>query len=155
MLFGCNRIGKDFLKTALKNKLNISIIDHDPEIIKEMESSNIPSIYGDASDNDFLDTLNIENTKMIISTIPDFETNQFLVSKIIEKNKDAITVVLSHNTEEAISLYESGATYVLTPHFLGGKYTSMLISKHGFNFKKYILEKEKHIKDLKNTHNSF
>ena len=85
---------------------------------------------------------------MVISSIPDFETNQFVVSKIRSESKETVVMMISHDIEEAIGLYEAGASYVITPHFLGGKYASMLISKYGFDVKKFITEKEKHIKEL-------
>jgi len=46
-----------------------------------------------------------------------------------EVNKKAIIIVVSHHLEDAIKFYEAGATYVITPHFLGGLHTSNLIEK--------------------------
>ena len=148
ILFGCNRMGGDFLELFGELGKKFLVIDFDPEKIKELEGAKITCRYGDADDNEFLEELNLGKTKMVISTIPDFETNQFLIGKIKAENSEVVVIVISHDVEEAIGLYESGATYVITPHFLGGKYASMLISKFGFDLSKFVSEKEKHIKDL-------
>jgi hypothetical protein len=148
ILFGCNRMGGDFLELFGELGKKFLVIDFDPEKIKELEEAKITCRYGDADDNEFLEELNLGKTKMVISTIPDFETNQFLIGKIKAENPEVVVIVISHDVEEAIGLYESGATYVITPHFLGGKYASMLISKFGFDLSKFVSEKEKHIKDL-------
>lgn len=148
ILFGCNRIGSDFLDIFKEMGHKFLVIDYDPEKIQELEALQINCRYGDADDNEFLEELCLDKTKMVISTIPDFETNDFLIGKVRGENEQAVVIVISHDVDEAIGLYESGATYVITPHFLGGKYASMLISKYGFDVSKFMIEKEKHIKDL-------
>ena len=85
---------------------------------------------------------------MVISTIPDYDTNAVLIKKIRETNKDAIIIVVSHNIDQAIDLYEIGATYVITPHLLGGHHASMMIEEYGFDMKKFLKEKLNHIEDL-------
>ena len=86
---------------------------------------------------------------MMYSTIPDFDTNLFLINHIRESNKKAIIIVVSHQIDEAMELYDNGATYVLMPHFLGGHHASTLIEKHGLSFNKFLKEKVTHIEHLK------
>jgi len=149
ILFGCNRIGYNFLKTFKKIGKKFLVIDYNPELISELTKKKINCRYGDIDDNEFLDELNLNKIKMAVSTIPNFETNLLLISKIRQTNKKAIIMVVSHNIEEANILYDKGATYVVMPHFLGADYSSMMISKHGLNTKKFLKEKKKHIKQLK------
>ncbi len=148
ILLGCNRVGYDFFETFKDLGNEFLVIDYDPEVIKRLTELGINCRYGDADDNEFLDELNLPKAKMVISSIPDFETNQFIVAKIRETSKDTVIMMISHEVDEAIDLYDAGATYVITPHFLGGKYASMLIAKYGFDVKKFVTEKEKHIKEL-------
>jgi len=86
---------------------------------------------------------------MIVSTIPEFETNLLLTKKIRQINKEAIIIVVSHQIGEADKLYEAGATYVIMPHFLGGSYASMMINKNGLNIDNYLQERKEHLKYLK------
>ena len=148
ILFGFNRVGHD-LATDFKDLGDkFLVVDFDPETIKKLTELGINCRYGDADDNEFLEELNFDKVKMVVSTISDFDTNEFLVGKVRLANEKAVIIVLSQEAEEAIDLYEIGATYVITPHFLGGKFASMLISKYGFDISKFVLEKEKHLRDL-------
>ncbi|MBU2639101.1 MAG: cation:proton antiporter [Nanoarchaeota archaeon] len=149
ILFGYNRIGYDFLQSFRKLKKEFLVVDYNPDVIEMLTSKKINCIYGDAGDGEFLSSLGLKSIKMTISTIPDFETNLLLIEKIRRVNKNAIIMVVSHHLDEADVLYKEGATYVILPHFLGGKYASMLINKHGLNFKKFLTERDKHIKHLK------
>ena len=93
--------------------------------------------------------LDLKNVKMVISTVPDFETNIVLLKKVRRVNKKAIIILVSHQIDEARVLYDDGATYVLMPHFLGGHYASKMIMKHGLNKGKFMVERRKHITHLK------
>ncbi|MEI6498644.1 MAG: cation:proton antiporter [bacterium] len=148
ILFGCNRIGRDFLNYFRELEKSFLIVDINPEVIEKLQTLNFNCRYGDADDDEFLKEIDLNKVKMVISTIPDYDTNEFLISRITQTTKNAIIIVISHNIDDAIGLYEAGATYVITPHFLGGHYTSMMISKYGFDIEKFIEEKEKHILDL-------
>ncbi|PIN89535.1 sodium:proton exchanger [Candidatus Pacearchaeota archaeon CG10_big_fil_rev_8_21_14_0_10_32_14] len=149
ILFGYNRIGFGILQTLQKIKKSYVVVDFNPDTVQNLTKVRIPSIYGDAFDSDFLDDLPLSEVKIAVSTIPEFETNLLLIEKIRTINKNAIVILRAHSVKEALELYERGASYVLTPHFLGGEYISQLINNAGTNVKQYSSEKEKHIKTLK------
>jgi len=149
VLFGYNRIGYDLLKSFKKLKKKVLVVDYNPEAITELSKGGIECRYGDVDDEEFLSELNLIKTKMIVSTVPEFETNLLLIDIIRQINKDAIIMVVSHDIEEANTLYDKGATYVIMPHFLGGSHASMMINKHGLNLNEFLDEKKKHLKQLK------
>ena len=148
LLLGYNRIGYSLLESFKKIKSNVLVIDHNPEVIKELEDKKINCIYGDVSDLEFLDELNYSNVKMVVSTVPDLEISIDLVEKINSINKKIIVIVTAHQIEDALKLYEEGATYVILPHFLGGEHVSHLISKFKFNYDKFFTEKINHINEI-------
>ena len=125
------------------------IVDYDPEVIARLSKEKIDCRYGDADDIEFLNQLNLKEIKMSVSTIPDFETNSLLLKTIKRVNKKAIILVVSHQIEEAKNLYALGASYVIMPHFLGGRYASLMISKHGLNMRKFLDEGKKHVQHLR------
>jgi voltage-gated potassium channel Kch len=108
----------------------------------------IPSLYGDVDDEVLLKDLPWEDVKMAISTIPDLETNMLLVETVKQSNPKTIIIMRAHTIEAALQLYQQGADYVLTPHFLGGDYLANMIGKFRINEDNYKEEKQKHIKDL-------
>lgn len=149
ILFGYNRIGYDIMDTFKKIKQKFLVVDYDPDTIEKLSKSGINCMYGDMDDQELLDGLDLKGVKMVISTIPEFETNLILLKKIRRINKRAIIIVVSHQIDEAHIFYKNGATYVLMPHFLGGHYASKMIIKHGFNKSKFLSERRKHIIHLK------
>ncbi len=149
ILFGCDNIGYDLLDSLKKIKKKFLVVDYNPEIIIDLAKERIDCRYGDASDSELLDKLNFSKAKMVISTIPNFDTNCLLIHKIRESNKKTIIIVVSHRIDRAIELYDKGATYIIMPHFLGGEHASKILSKHGLDINRFLKEKEKHIKYLK------
>ncbi len=148
ILFGCHRVGSDFLPSLEKSKKSFLVVDFDPAIIRHLAACGIPNRYGDAEDNEFLDSLNLKKTELVISTLPDFEANMFIVNKVRKANPNAMLIALGHTIPEAEELYAEGATYVILPHYIGGNYAAMLVEKHAGNLKKFAVERQKHLKHL-------
>jgi Kef-type K+ transport system membrane component KefB len=148
ILFGCNRLGLDILRALEKTKSRFFVVEYDPQKIKNFEKKGIRVVYGDTNDAEFLNELPLDKTKMVISTIPEFEINLLLLSKLSKLKKEVITIVVSYHADEAIKLYAAGATYVIIPHFLGGHITATMIEAHGMDMDKFLREKLNHIKYL-------
>ncbi|MBU2617004.1 MAG: cation:proton antiporter [Nanoarchaeota archaeon] len=149
ILFGYNRIGFGILNSLKSIKKNYLVVDFNPEVVKDLKKMRVPSIYGDVDDDSLLNDLPLDKLKLAISTIPDFDTNELLIETIKERNSDAIVIVRAHNIEDAMNLYKKGADYVLTPHFLGGEYLSNMLREIKTDKEGYKIEKDKHIKMLK------
>jgi Kef-type K+ transport system membrane component KefB/Trk K+ transport system NAD-binding subunit len=149
VLFGCNRAGYDFIKIFRDLGKKFLAVDFDPELIKELTQKGINCQYGDAEDGEFLDEINIAQAKAVISTIPDHEANMFLLKKVRAENEDTVVILLSYNIDEAIALYEKGASYVILPHFIGGQFAAQLTKETGFNVSKLHSKRAEHIAYLK------
>lgn len=149
ILVGYNRIGLDILESLKKIKKKFLIIDYNPEVINKLSKEGYDCRYGDADDSELLNELNFSKVKMLISTIPIIDTNLLLINKVKEENKEVIIAVVSHQIDDAVRLYEEGATYVLMPHFLGGKHFSTMIEENKLDVNKFLKEKIAHIEHLK------
>lgn len=149
VLFGYNRIGYSLLDSFKKIRKKFLVVDYNPDMIKVLKNKNVDCIYGDASDSELLRDLKLHKVKMAISTIPDLETNILLIRHIKNCSKDSIIIVAAHQIDDATQLYETGATYVIMPHFLGGDHASMMIERYGFNMNKFLKEKISHMEHLK------
>lgn len=148
ILFGNNRIGYDILKTLKKIKKKFLVVDYNPETVLDLAKKGYDCKYGDANDYELLNEINFSKAKMVVSTVPDVETNALIISKAKEENPKAIISVVSYQIDEAIELYEMGATYVIMPHFLGGYFFSTLIERNKLSLSKFLKERMSHIKHL-------
>jgi Kef-type K+ transport system membrane component KefB len=149
LLFGYNRIGFSILRSLKKIKKSYLVVDFNPDIISDLQKFRIPCVYGDSFDTELLEELPIDQINLAISTIPDFETNFLLVDHIRKINPNAVIIMRAHHIKDALNLYEKGADYVLTPHFLGGEYIAKMIKEDKTIEDNYKKEKQKHIKTLK------
>jgi len=145
ILFGYNRIGFSILKSFKELKKKFLVVDFNPDTIANLQKLRVPALYGDAYDSDLLADLPLNQASIIVSSIPDTETNILLIEAIRAVNSKAVIIVRAHAIEEALDFYRKGATYVLTPHFLGGEYVADMLRNLKSNDVGYKNEREKHI----------
>ena len=149
ILLGYNRIGYSILKAFSKLTKDYVVIDFDPKTINELKTQKAPCIYRDVEDVEFLEELNLKKAKVIVSTIPEKETNLFLLREFKKRNTN-IVILTARQISDALELYKAGADYVILPHFLGGEYVSKMIEKAQANQEIYSIERKKEIKELRN-----
>lgn len=128
------------------------VIDEHPGIIAHLQTKKIPYMYGDISDINFLQELNLKESKMIISTVKNFDANMVCIKTIKPKYPDLIIILVANHIHEAIKLYEQGANYVILPHYIGIDHTSLMLEEYGFDIKKFMENKQTLVHDLKNRH---
>jgi Kef-type K+ transport system membrane component KefB len=150
ILFGENRIGFSIMNSFINLKKKYLVVDYNPERVQRLRNRGINCIYGDVSNSDFIDGLKLERAKLIVSTIPEKDINLMLLEKTRKMNKDAVLIMTSRQISDTFELYNSGADYIILPHFLGGQYTAKIIEQAGENRDKYKEEKIKQLNDLKN-----
>ena len=113
----------------------------DRHAIAKLKRRGIPAYFGDAADVEFLESVPVENAKLIISTIPEADDQKTLINYVRKSNKKTCIIAnLYHNTY-LDDLYEAGANYVMMPHLLGGQWISEILKEHPWT--------QKTFKDLK------
>jgi Kef-type K+ transport system membrane component KefB/Trk K+ transport system NAD-binding subunit len=148
IVLGFSKLGSEIVKGLIETKKRFLVVDFDPKNIFNLTRQGIDCRYGDIGNTELFEELNFEKVKMVVSTIKDFDTNSLLINKIRNINKDTIIIVLSHQIDEALALYDEGADYVIMPNYIGGYHTSGLISEYGFDLEKFLQEKTIHVNQL-------
>ncbi|MDZ7786351.1 MAG: cation:proton antiporter [Candidatus Saccharibacteria bacterium] len=149
ILLGYKKGGHEFIKVFEKLKKKFVVIDYDPDVIDMLEKRKINYLYGDTTDIELLEEAGIDNAKLVVSTIGDFETNSFVVSLLEKLSPKTVVICRAENIEDAEKLYEQGASYVMMPHFIGSERISSFLNKNGVNkteFKKY---RERHLSSIR------
>lgn len=149
ILFGCDRIGFNLLEVLDKVASNLLVVDYNPEIISKLKKAGYNAQYGDAKDPELLDALNLEEVKMVVTTVPDFEANALVIGEIRERSKQAVVIAASYHAEDAVRLYKEGASYVFMPHFLGAAHASRIINELQFDRQAFQRKKTEHLAQLK------
>ncbi len=143
ILFGQNRVGYDILESLKRLKKKFLVVDFNPNTIVDLTKKGIDCRYGDAGDIELLNQIDFRKVKMIISTIPDPDTNILLMKRAKQVNPRLIIITVAHQIDDALKFYEQGAGYVLMPHFLGGNYMASLLQEYEFDMKKFLQERVK------------
>lgn len=149
ILFGCHRVGSDFLPVLKHQKRSFTVVDMDPQVIQDLQAHGMNALFGDLGSRDLLESLKIQKAKMIISTVPELGSQLNLLRYLKKHHAKPIIILVAHEIEDALTLYRQGATYVILPHFLGGNYASQLIDSHGYDPEPFEVERLRHLEHLK------
>jgi Trk K+ transport system NAD-binding subunit len=153
--FGYRKGGHEFLKTFKKMGKRFVVVDYDPDAIETLERQEINYLYGDATDPELLEEVQLEHAKLVVSTMSAPETNLFLAHWLSTHNPGAVFVCSADSAEHAAELYEEGVAYVMLPHYIGSERISNFIRKNGFNKTEFKRFREKHLVYLQAHHEEF
>ncbi|MBS3071769.1 NAD-binding protein [Candidatus Pacearchaeota archaeon] len=148
VVIGYHRIGYKILKSIRQLKMPFIVIDHNPKVILALRKKGINCIYGDAGDKYLLSEINLENAKLVISTIPEENSNLVIKERLKEINSKAVFIATAEQPRIALELYNSGVDYVIVPHHLGGDYIAEIIKDLGLHKGKYEKLGKTHYKEL-------
>ena len=129
MLIGYTKGGEQFVKAFKALDKPYLVVDYNPHIIEQLEHSNLPHTYGDISDLELVEELGLDQIKLLISTIHEFETNRFLADYLKQRNLESIFICSADSPQQAQRLYKAGAAYVMLPHYIGGEKILSFIKK--------------------------
>lgn len=148
ILVGYNRLGYELLEMLKKTHKNVIVVDHDPTVLQQLKSQNVPAVFGDINDLDFLEDLNVKDASIFISTDHNLQDNAFLIRTVKSINKKIPVCVTSTQVNEALELYKLGADYVIMPHILGGKEASRILGRFVSDSSSLRVQKKQHFRDL-------
>ena len=145
---GHHRIGSGVCKALKDSEVKFSVIDHNSQAIKELKKMKIKAVFGDISDIEFLEALNISNSNLIIMTIPSAEDQFNLINFVKKNNPKTMIIANAYQKDDVESMYEAGADFVMMPHLIGERWISDLL--RGKKLSKKILNnfKEQQAVDL-------
>jgi len=155
VLIGYQKGGHEFLKVFKQLKMKYLVVDYDPAVIDILEHRNVEYLYGDVTDPELLEELNLEHSKLIVSTITDLPTNLQLAQWLEKHNPGAVFIATADSAEEAAELYEVGTAYVMLPHYIGSEKIGAFIRKNGLNKTEFRHFRQKHLEYLQSHHEMF
>jgi len=151
VLVGAEQMGADiltFLKSRYKDKTHILVVDYNPEIIKHLVAEGYNAVFGDISDPEVLEELELGKAKLIVVTDSNLEDNEMLIKFARSKNYKGPIIGTSYWFLDGVRLYEYGADYVIVPEFVGGKHISRMLSESWNDLGDLKKNKTKHFEEL-------
>lgn len=145
VLFGYHKGGYEYIKVFRDMKERYVVVDYDPEVIDSLEEEGIRHAYGDATDEELLDELNVHNAKLVVSTMTDVTTNLSLLHHLRSDGGTANFICHANNLQETELLYKEGASYVTLPHYIGSERVSGFLKRHGIGRDSLKSYRDKHL----------
>lgn len=121
---GYHRIGKHVCEMLKKKKTKFAVIDFDPDSLAKARKNKMKTFFGDIADVEFLEEIPIASSKLIIMTIPAADDQVNLIKFVRSVNKKILIIANAYHYLDMVYLYESGADYVIMPHYMGGHWIS-------------------------------
>lgn len=129
-IFGYHRIGWKVAETLQTKRVTLAVVDDNPAVIAKLRDRDIPEFFGDASDDEFLESLPLKESQIIISTIPDVDTSLVLLRHLRKHRGTKARIVVTADHIRALEpLYAAGADFVMLPHLLGGVWLSEVVAR--------------------------
>lgn len=149
ILIGCHRTGAHILPVLERWRESYLVVDFDPGVIKGLEDRKIPCVYGDASEQELLDDVGIKQADIIISTIPEPGVQRAILRNARRGKRPALVFLAASSADQALTLYEQGATSVINLYDVSGVYTALLVERYRKDAGHIGVERRKHISELK------
>lgn len=129
IIIGGEQMGGAILESLEDAGKEVVVVDFDPSIVHKLKDKNAHRVFGDISDLDIQDRVNIDKADLVISTIGDVEDNLILIKRLKSANKGADIIVMALDGIDAKILYKAGADYVVLPHLVGGMHVAKIIKE--------------------------
>jgi Kef-type K+ transport system membrane component KefB/Trk K+ transport system NAD-binding subunit len=120
VVVGVHRMGQSVLHALREAGELFVAVDYDPTVVHDLQAKKLPVVYGDVADPEIQDIVHLSAARVVVSTIPDYQTSKAVLLALKEGGSKAKVIVTASSEHEGLSLYEEGADYVLLPHFVGG-----------------------------------
>lgn len=130
VVIGADRIGGPIVEYLTRENIPLVVMDFNPHVVKGLEEKGVNVVYGDVGDPDVIESLDLENTKLVISTAPALEDNEILLTEIRKRKSDAKVVMRAEDKNHAEILKKLGADYVILPEKVSGAYLVTQIKNH-------------------------
>ena len=82
IVIGVGRLGSDIVKGLRDEGAELLVVDQDPRALKSIDRFDVDTLFGDASDPDFLKVLPIHETQTVVCAAPDRATNLVVLETI-------------------------------------------------------------------------
>ena len=142
---GYGKNGHHAVEELLLHGEIVVVIERDHSVIAEHEfhkKENLYFIEGEATDDETLQSANIQKAKALIATLPVDADNVFVVLSARELNPSLLIISRARDEQSDSKLRRAGADFVIMPDHIGGHRMGKLVSQPDvLEFLDYIMVK--------------
>lgn len=122
---GYGRIGQQIAQMYNQEQVPFVIVERDESRLAMLRADDIAHVEGDAADEDALRQAGIDRARALIAVTPTDAVNTFIVLTARYLAPKLFIVARADNQQNEAKLYRAGASKVVSPHILGGRWMGM------------------------------
>ena len=149
ILVGCDTIGEGITRVLKDSNTPLIVVDISPDKIENLLKKNINAICGDINNEEILHQINVEEAKLIVSTLPRFDTTIQFIKTVKRINSKVPIFTTANRKDQVLKLYEEGADLVVTPKVLEANFLIEKIDSYVYSKKETLNYKFEYIAYLK------
>jgi CPA2 family monovalent cation:H+ antiporter-2 len=115
VIVGFGIVGRRLAESAKQAGLQYVIVESSAQVASDDKDHHV--VYGDASNTEVLEYVNIKKARVVALTGVDLEQNKLVAQKIREENKDILIVGRTQLQEETDELIKAGADEVIADEY--------------------------------------
>lgn len=128
VIFGFSRMARNLEEIIKSKEKKFLIVDNDPSRLEYAEKLGATTAFGDMKDETLIHDLKLDQAELIISTVPDMQANIGLLYALREHNINVPVVANAFHDQDAVTLYENGADFVVHPYLLVSSLIQRIVS---------------------------
>lgn len=117
VICGYGRVGSWIGKALTDLKIPFVVVDFDREVVKKLQEKGVSVVYGDPSEPEILDNLNIKSAKVLILAIPDRVAQETLIAHTQTFAPNVKIISRAHLDEDWLKLKTLKVHKVVQPEF--------------------------------------
>jgi voltage-gated potassium channel len=122
---GFGRIGQQIAQMYNQERVPYVIIEREESRLAMLRAEDIAHVEGDAADDDALRQAGIDRARALIAVTPTDAINTFIVLTARGLCPNLFIVARADSVQNEAKLYRAGASKVVSPHILGGRWMGM------------------------------
>ncbi|MBI2021609.1 cation:proton antiporter [Candidatus Daviesbacteria bacterium] len=130
IVIGAHRVGGPVVRFLSRSEIPFMVMDFNPHVVEALREKGIKVVYGDVGDPEVLDSLQLQNAKLIICTATDMGDNEILLEECKRKKVRAKVVCRALDHDHADALKALGADYVILPEKVSGDFLVNQLKQH-------------------------
>ena len=115
VLVGLGNYGSSLAEYMLLRRKKMMGVDFNPNALEIWRARGVPVMYGDMGDPEFIESLPLNRSRWVVSSVRNPEFNQALFRMLQQKEYAGRVALTSANEEEAAVFKQMGADVVLQP----------------------------------------
>lgn len=113
--YGIN--GSNLVKAAQYMNISYVVVELNAVTVREQKKNGIPIIYGDATEDHILESINLTKARALVIAISDTNATKTIMSKVRQMSHSLYTIVRTRYVKEIEELHALGADEVIPEEF--------------------------------------